>query len=244
MTIKHSIKQFALRQGIEIRRYDAAESADARFARQLAHHGIELVLDVGANDGGYGRLLRSLGYAGDIVSIEPLVDAHAALVAQAAADPRWFVAPRLALGDAAAEIEINVAGNSTSSSLLPMNALHERAAPQSRYQGRQKVNVQRLDAFEHPAIAPARRTLLKIDTQGYELPVLRGAEGLLSQLNGVQVELSVAPLYDGQALYREVVDFIVGRGFELWNLSPGFTDRASGRMLQFDGLFFRAPRRP
>jgi FkbM family methyltransferase len=239
MTIKHTIRQLALRAGIEVRRFNAAESAGARLGHQLRTHAVDLVLDVGANDGGYGRMLRQTGYRGDILSFEPLSAAHAALLLATAGDARWHVAPRGALGDADGEVTINIAGNSTSSSILPMGQLHADAAPTSRYQGQEVTALRRLDGIDHPALQSARSVLLKIDTQGYEMAVLRGAGALLQRIRGVQVELSVVPLYEGQPVFDQVLGFLRDQGFELWDVSPGFVDPQSGRMLQFDGMFYR-----
>lgn len=239
MTIAHRIRKLALKFGVELNRYNPAQSQDARMAGLLARHDIDLVLDVGANTGGYGQSLREIGYRGDILSFEPLEDAHAELSRVAAGDPRWHIAPRMAVGAANSEIVINVAGNSVSSSILPMHDAHEQAAPQSRYVGTPRAPMNRLDAIAHPVLASARSTLLKIDTQGYEMPVLHGAGDLLARLREVQLELSVIPLYEGQALYRETIGWLADRGFGLWNLVPGFLDESSGRLLQFDGVFFR-----
>ncbi len=238
MSIKHKIKALARKFGIQINRYNAAESQEARLFKLLSTHRIDVVLDVGANNGGYGRFLRKGGYQGDILSFEPLKEAHRALILAAAGDARWQVAPRVALGAEDGEIQINVAGNSTSSSVLPMRALHAEAAPQSRYVGVEQVPLMRLDSIRHPFLGQGRTIMLKIDTQGYEMSVLRGAEALLPYLRGVQLELSLAPLYEGQPLYREVIDWLSDRGFQLWNVIPGFVDRRSGRMLQMDGVFF------
>lgn len=239
MSIKHAMKMTALRFGLEVNRYDPVESAEARLFALLQHQRIDTVIDVGANDGGYGRLLRRGGFRGRIVSFEPLEAEHQALSAAARADGRWTVAPRMALGAQDTVVEIHVAGNSASSSILPMNRTHQEAAPESKYIGVQRVPVRRLDGLQHPALNDLGRCLLKIDTQGYEMDVLRGAEDRLQELAGVQLELSVTPLYDGQVLYHELIGWLQSRGFELWNVIPGFVDRASGRMLQFDGVFFR-----
>lgn len=239
MTIAHRIRKLALKFGIELNRYNPAQSQEARMARLLAHHGIDLVLDVGANTGGYGISLRETGFQGDILSFEPLEQAHAELTRAASTDARWHIAPRMAVGAEDGEIEINVAGNSVSSSILPMHDAHAQAAPQSRYVGSQRVPLSRLDSISHPVLASNRRTLLKIDTQGYEMSVLQGAKGLLPHIRGIQLELSIIPLYEGQTLYRETIEWLAGQGFELWNLIPGFLDESSGRLLQFDGIFFR-----
>ena len=136
-------------------------------------------------------------------------------------------------------LNIHVAGNSTSSSLLPMLQRHVDAAPQSAPVATEPVPVYRLDDIDHPQLKSAKRVLLKIDTQGYEMPVLRGASKTLERCAGLQVEMSIVPLYAGQALYRELIDYLDGVGFDLWGLLPGFVDPSSGRLLQMDGLFFR-----
>lgn len=240
MTILHSIKELALKAGVEVNWYNPAQSDIARLFQLLDSHKIDTILDVGANDGGYGDLLRRGGYKGAILSFEPLADAHAKLVQASSGDTEWQVAPRMAIGSSNGEIEINIAGNSTSSSILPMQALHETAAPQSRYVGTEKVPLNRLDEIVHPLIEQGKNILLKIDTQGYEMPVLDGAEVLLQRVRGLQLELSLVPLYEGQVLYKEMIDWLAGKGFELWSVMPGFVDQTSGRMLQMDGVFFRA----
>jgi FkbM family methyltransferase len=240
MTIKHELKNLAFRYGIEVKRYDPSVSSEARLFKLLETRAIDTVIDVGANDGEYGRLLRQRGYRRTIVSFEPLRDEHERLLAAAEGDRQWFVAPRMALGDETREIDINVAGNSCSSSVLPMNERHELAAPQSRYVGVQRVPMRRLDDVQHPAIDGGRSILLKIDTQGFEMPVLLGAPNLLQTICGLQLELSLTPLYAGQVLYLEMIHWLRERGFELWNVIPGFVEPASGRLLQVDGIFFRS----
>lgn len=239
MTIKHDLKLLVRRFGLDVGRYNPVESFEARLFRQLQVHTIDTILDIGANDGGYGRALRESGYDGRILSFEPLSEAHAKLQQTAAGDSLWAVAPRQAIGDLDGEIEINISGNSTSSSVLPMHDSHTEAAPQSRYIGSERVRISRLDSIDHPQIREGRSILLKIDTQGYEMPVLHGATNLLSRVVGVQLELSLVPLYQGQALYREIIDWLANRGFSLWSVIPGFTDLSTGRMMQMDGVFFR-----
>lgn len=239
MSIKNKVKQFALKFGVEMHWYNPAQSQDARLLKLLEYHGIDTVIDVGANDGGYGRFLREGGYKGSVLSFEPLADAHEKLSASAAQSKNWHVAPRMALGAEDGEVEINVAGNSTSSSVLPMAELHSSAESSSRYVGVQRVPLRRLESVEDEVIKQGKAILLKIDTQGYEMPVLKGSGALLDRVNGLQLELSLVPLYDGQILYREIIEWLDNKGFELWNVMPGFVDTRSGRMLQMDGVFFR-----
>lgn len=238
MTLLHTIKELALKAGVEVNWYTPKESDKARLFKLLDFHKIDTILDVGANDGRYGKLLRKGGYGGAILSFEPLSAAYAKLLRAAADDTAWHVAPRMAVGSTHGEIEINIAGNSTSSSLLPMKDLHKSAAPHSKYIGTEMVSICRLDEFAHPVLNHSNAILLKIDTQGYEMLVLEGAEKLLQKVVGIQIELSLIPLYDGQKLYLDVIEWLSQRGFDLWSVMPVFVDGNSGRLLQIDGIFF------
>lgn len=230
---------FLLRHGIRLERNNPNTSSELRLAKMLVAEQVDLVIDVGANSGQYARSLRSAGYSQRILSFEPLVSAHAALEAAARREEKWAVAERMAIGDHDGAVTINVAGNSASSSILDMLDSHRRAAPYSAYVGTEEVPVRRLDSVRHSFLDESIRPFLKVDTQGYESRVLAGAAGWLARVRGVQVELSLRPLYEGQVLWRGVIDSLEAAGFELWSLVPGFLDPATGRMLQCDGIFLR-----
>lgn len=233
---KHFARSIFHRAGIEVVRYPG-RLPGARRVRLLEHHGITVVFDVGANDGGYAAELREFGYQGKIVSFEPLTDAFARLARRSARDPGWLV-ENLGLGDTAGTLRINVAGNSTSSSILPMLESHLAAAPSSGYTGEQDITVFRLDdCFE--TYATGEKPFLKIDTQGFERQVLDGAIDSIQRIHGVQLEMSLVPLYAGTMLLNDSLDRMSTAGFELVSLEPGFTDLSTGRLLQADGIFMR-----
>jgi FkbM family methyltransferase len=237
------IKTLARGFGFDISRYRPDTHHDARYAHLLRTRDIHLILDVGANAGQYGSLLRSdFGYRGRILSFEPLTAAHAALTARAAADPLrlWEVAPRSALGAVNGTTTIHVAGNSVSSSILPMQPSHESAAPQSVGRGVEEITISRLDdVVRQRSISIDRHVLLKIDTQGYELEVLKGAAETVAAVGATQTEMSFQPLYGGQPLFDEVYAYLAERGFTVFDIIPGFSDPKSGRLLQADGIFVR-----
>lgn len=240
MFMSQAVKAWGRALGIDLRRYNARQSDEARFFCQLVNHQVDLVVDVGANDGGYGRALRRGGYTGSILSFEPLTDAHNKLERIASTYSRWYVAPRMALGNRQGECRINIAGNSRSSSMLSMDQRHLSAAPGSKYVGSEMVAVRRLDDVVHEVIERAEVPFLKIDTQGFEMPVLEGAMNVLERAIGVQLELSLTQLYEGQVLYEDIIRWLGVRKFSLWNVIPGFVDPTSGRLLQMDGVFFRS----
>ena len=239
MSLLSELRAVAKIFGIEVNRYNTAQSKAARIGVQLAYHEIDCILDVGANNGGYARFIRSAGFSGNIVSFEPQADAHQKLILASRADPAWHIAPRMALGYTESKMEINVSENSTSSSLLKVLPSHIESAPESKCIRTEQVDVHRLDTLGDSTINAARRIYLKIDTQGYEMPVILGAAGIMDRIVGVQLEMSVIPLYEGQSLYQDLLVWFSNAGFELWGVEPGFMNKTTGRMLQFDGIFFR-----
>lgn len=239
MTLRHRTRLALRKAGIDVARFPQA-SPDYQAFRALTSVSPDVILDVGANDGGYARQCRDFGYVGEIISFEPGADAFTRLEARSQGDPRW-AAHRLALGDGPGELTLHVTANAgASSSLLPMLPAHIEAEPSAFEASTELVPVQRLD--EWVASNPSRwpTMALKIDTQGYERSVLEGAGSLLvSSVASVQLELSLVALYEGSWLWREAVDWLDSKGFDLVGLTPGFTDARTGRLLQFDGVFER-----
>lgn len=231
------LKRAANAAGFDIRRLEPKRNNN--LIRGLEWFGVDLVFDVGANTGQFARELRSLGYAGRIVSFEPLTAEHIKLGEAAGGDPLWTVHDRCAIGEQDGECKINIAGNSGSSSVLPMLESHLSAAPGSAYVDVEKVPVCRLDTAAPPYLEKSQKPFLKIDTQGYEWHVLDGAAEILPRIAGVLCELSLIPLYEGQHLWLDVIKRLEDEGFTVWTKFGGFTDKRYGRTLQVDALFFR-----
>jgi FkbM family methyltransferase len=233
--IKFAVQRTLQSVGWEIKRFTLEEMS--QLARFLAIHKIDTVLDVGANIGQFATTLRLAGYPGKIISFEPQSKAYARLTAMAAKDAKWTVAPRCAVGAAQGEIEMNISDNSVSSSALPILEAHTGSAPASRYVGTETAPVIRLDDCD--LIPRTDRLFIKIDTQGFEQHVLDGAPELIKLARGAQMEMSLAPLYAGQADFMGLMAQMQKAGFDLWALNPGFADRETGRLLQADSTFFR-----
>lgn len=244
MTIRHQFRRFVQRRfGLNIMN-DPLRVHDslARTVQMLDYFNIDCVVDVGANDGGYASAIRSDGFSGRIISFEPLSKPFASLQKRAANDGCWDVY-QYAVGDATGDVTINIAGNSAlSSSILPMLNSHADAAPSSRYVDKETVRQDRLDCLlPELGVSADQRTFIKIDVQGYEAAVLDGASGLLRDggVFGMQLELSLIPLYEGAMTYRDGLDRVEAYGMSLMDVSPVFTDPTSGRLLQADAVFFR-----
>lgn len=237
--LKQGSKQLLHSMGIEAHRFHPGTSSLARLMSALNSFGIDLIIDVGANDGQFAIELRSGGYSGHIVSFEPLTSAHEKLLNKSRHDPQWDVHERCALGNSHDEIKINISGNSVSSSILPMLDAHSNAAPESIYQSSESSPQTTLDSVIAPYLEQSHSPLLKIDTQGYEWEVLDGACLTLPKVRGIIMELSLVPLYEGQRLWLESIERLEKEGFELWAMEPVFIDPLNGRTLQVDAMFFR-----
>lgn len=234
-----TVRRLARRLGVEIAGHRPATSAALRLRLLLDALGADLVIDAGAHTGQYGRWLRELGYDGRIISIEPQAAANARLRRVARRDPRWQVLPPLALGDADGAADLTIAADSESSSLAAALPALLAAAPAAAGVASERVPLRRLDSLAPALLARARAPFLKLDVQGYERRVLAGAARTLPLLRGLQLELSLAPLYAGEATLDEVAAELAGAGFALHGLTPGFTDPRDGRVLQVDALFAR-----
>jgi FkbM family methyltransferase len=239
MAFEHGLRRLMRSAGLDLHRHRPEASEAGRLASMLAAHDIDLVFDVGANTGQFAQSLRRSGYAGRIVSFEPLSTAHTRLLQASQGDAKWDIAPRAAIGDYEGEIEIHVAGNSVSSSVLAMLDSHASAAPDSAYMASERVRLSRLDTMARDYLVNNAVSFLKIDTQGYEDRVLDGAACLLNQVSGLQMELSLVPLYEDQKLFDTLLERLRALEFSIWAIWPGFHDPSSGRMLQVDVVFFR-----
>lgn len=236
--VKKTIQRLLRIAGVELRRVNPVQERIAAVKRLMDQAGVAGVLDIGANEGQFARQIRSAGWVGPIMSFEPLRDAHQVLSRLAASDPLWTVAPRTAIGAHRDTVKINVAGNSQSSSILPMLERHRATAPESAYVGTEEIGVLPLDE----AISQQNRAapyMLKMDVQGFESEVLRGAATTLENTAVIYCEMALQPLYEGEKLFYELCADIVGHGFRCAGLFNGHYDGSTGEVLQCDAVFVR-----
>ena len=237
---KRWIKAQFRRAGYELRRFDPTASAAARRLGAIRRGRVSLVVDVGANTGQYASDLRMFGYRGRIVSLEPLTEPFTALAARAAGDPAWEVM-KLAAGAAPCRMPMRVSANSASSSFLEATPLHVASEPGATPEGQEEVQVVRLDETLRDLAAPDERLMLKLDLQGFELPAIDGAAGLLTAVHVMELELSLAAMYEQQALLPEAMLRVMDLGFRCVGFDEAHTDPDTGHVLQVDGLFIRDP---
>lgn len=211
-------------------------------AASVEHHhvpfsdDIQTVLDVGASRGQFALFAAQRFPQARVISFEPLPGARATL--GDVLGGRVEVRP-VAVGAVAGTAELNVSAQDDSSSLLPIGRRQMTEFPGTERASTLEVPVVTLDE-ELSADLPGPR-LLKIDVQGLELDVLRGAGASLGLVDEAFIECSFVELYDGQAFADEVVEFLLGHGLRLAGVY-GISYAADGSAVQAD-FFFRRPSR-
>lgn len=216
--------------------------AASHLRRLFKLYDVDLVLDVGANVGQYRDFLRHhVGYTGWIASFEPAPDTFARLQASSRGDSRWKVF-QTALGAEPGTATFNISVASTLSSFHAPDFSQSDHAASKRETVRQiEVAVDTVDQLLPRLLEslPARHPYLKMDTQGFDLEVLRGAEHSLPFLAGLQFEGSVIPLYQNMPPFTDMLAYLTDRGFALSDMFPVTKDPAL-KLIEFDCVMVRA----
>lgn len=225
--------------------YPKWQEKDFHLARHIARlidkYAIDCVVDVGANRGQFGSFMRrSVGHCGSLVSIEPVAAAYQELAHRAAGDAKWL-AIQCALGAEAGRGQIHIARNDDMSSFLPLGSSAPPGfqVPASAVES-EEVEMRTLDAV-WAALAPRHkftRIYLKLDTQGFDLEVIKGGETALASVQALQIEMSVLPLYEGMPDYISALGELTRRGFVLSAVSPVHSDSRM-RIIEFDCVMVR-----
>jgi FkbM family methyltransferase len=232
----HSLLRSA---GIQASRISPYTNDQAALSAMLKHANVDLILDVGANVGQYAKERFAKGYKGRLVSFEPLSGPRSILVREAARYTHWDIADQCALGDHEGTVTLHVAEDSEASSVLQPTKSHLQYSSHAAEVGTEIVAMARLDRVAQPFLQDSQAPFLKIDVQGFEDQVLQGSTMILPKLVGLQIELSIVAMYDGQKLFPEMLSMINAMGFALHRMIPAWIEQRTGRWLQADGIFFR-----
>ena len=212
--------------------------APANLIEFLQSRAVDCVLDVGGNEGQFGRWLRNHGYGGRIISFEPISASYRMLLAESAGDGLWE-ARQFAIGEHSGNAVINVGANSALSSFLTATEV-ENVTPDDARSFKERsetVDVRTLDDF---AAELSGNIFLKSDTQGFERHVLEGAKTLMPRLCGVQLELPIVHLYHGTWTLAQALDYMRAKDFIISQIHPtNFADRDKVSLLEVDAIFRR-----
>jgi FkbM family methyltransferase len=159
-----------------------------------------------------GGRCRAIGFEPDERECERLRERYR--------DRPWVEIVAHALGAHAGPAMLHVTREPACSSLYqPLDDVidrHPRLEPQRRAAS-QEIGLVTLDDW-CAGSGVDRIDVIKLDTQGSELDVLRGAVRSLENVIAVQTEVEFNRMYEGQPLFADVDRFLRDHGFVLWHL--------------------------
>ena len=218
--VKDSVRRVSRSFGYDIvPLHDMKERDFALHLREvLARQEIDCVLDVGANAGQYHDFLRDkVQFDGPVISFEPASHHIEALRERSRGDRDWHI-EGYALGSSDGSMPIDVMVSDQFGSFR-----------------KEMVTVRTLDVVL-PVLQERigfDRPYLKIDTQGFDIEVLRGAGDSLPTVKALQAEASVIGIHKGMPQYVDIIRYLDERGFDITGLYPVSRDSAL-RLGEFD----------
>lgn len=199
------------------------------------------VFDVGAFQGDFARACHAAWPEAHVHCFEPLLpNPDETPAASSEAFVGWASWHEAAVGANPGTVTINSCEFIPSSSMLRMTDLHKQAFPYTRRHNSRMVYMVTLDEYADLLVADdARPALLKIDVQGYEREVLRGAQQLLDWISAVVLEVSWRELYVGAPNFETLNDMLTQAGFMwAWRVDE-LRHPKSNDLLQSDELWLR-----
>jgi FkbM family methyltransferase len=144
----------------------------------------------------------------------------------------------LALGSTAGKIDFYESNFSPTSSPLEMTEKQLSHFPESGVSKKIQVESVTLDEFsEHLELS--ENVLLKVDVQGYEIEVFKGAEQVLKKVKAVYVECSFVEYYKGQPVFDDVYNYLKSKGFFFVSIIGSLHGIKDAGPTQVDALFIR-----
>lgn len=195
------------------------------------------VIDIGANVGQFAIASANLFKDAQIYAFEPVPDTNRQLCQNIAKSPN-IKSYAIALGNEEGEVVFNVNSHSHSSSILPLAAAHTEAFPDAKEVQKITVKVTTLDRV-FADIKFTSPTLLKIDAQGYEGNILKGATETLKRVDMVLLEGSFKQMYEGEMLFSDILNLMAEKGFRFSRPVGWLSDPRTDEVLQMDALFVR-----
>ena len=235
--IRKLIRNFLKTRGYDIiKTYDVDASGKIKILPFLR---FKTVLDIGANQGQFLTEIFKSYPDLSFVSFEPLKEPYQKLLAFAK-DKKNITTFNVALGNEDKEATIYRNQYTPSSSLLKMNQSHKDAFPYTQNAVEETIRIRRLDDVvkENPALFNGP-FLMKIDVQGFEEQVLKGACDFLKKVDSIIIELNFEQLYENAPLFDDIYTLLKKEGFRYCGSIDQMKDPRTGAFLQADGLFKR-----
>ncbi|HLN55267.1 MAG TPA: FkbM family methyltransferase [Bacteroidales bacterium] len=205
-----------------------------RLAKMLPQQDF-LIVDIGGGIGASVILYRKYFPENHIIAFEPITENYNAIKSRIK-DLENIEVVNKALGNENSFIPMNIANRITSSSLLPLSADPGSEAFSEKNLGKSRdenIEVVRLDDFL--LTNPRDIGIMKIDVQGYEMNVLKGAEKTLERTKVIVLEANNHEGYSGAPKYYETDEFLRNHNFTLYDILPSIFEK--GKLKEWDVIY-------
>jgi FkbM family methyltransferase len=201
----------------------------APWSNLFAFCNIDMILDVGANNGQSYEAFRWAGFEGPICSFEPNPEVFKRL--ESKKGHQWQRLP-YALSSKSGHARFHLTDYDVAGSLhVPLGKL--------KVTGEISVQMYRLDELWEKQGFSARHAFLKIDTEGHDLEVVKGATGVLDRIQLIMVETSPTPRFQGEPPLPTVMNFMSDLGFHVCRVEKNSLSPAAGMDMALDIVFAR-----
>jgi FkbM family methyltransferase len=209
---------------------------DILILRQDIDFEPKTIIDIGAARGQWSQAARMVYPETQIYAFEPILESYKLMQVRMINDI-YFHAFNFGLADKNSKVTFGLNSFPDSSSILKMTEIHKKEFPFTEKEKLVEIDCFRLDSIpEMNIISPA---FLKMDVQGAELIVLKGAGKVLEQLQGIQLELNFETFYESQVNYKEIFDFMFSQNFKRFFQIGTLKSNNSNKILACDMVFLR-----
>lgn len=208
--------------------------ADRAIFRRLQQLGYDpqVVFDVGASNSGWSYYLHKVLSKAEFYLFEPLIDYsedYRNLMEEMLRVYPNFHLYKYALGEKNATVTMNVFEDVVSSSTL---TLPDVGQPTKPIEVPMLTLDQAIQQFDLP-----QPQVIKIDTQGNELAILKGASNTLAKVDVLFLETWLYRGYGTETpLLSEIANWLQPFNFELWDVGDGYRDHR-GILATLDCVF-------
>ena len=193
------------------------------------------MVDVGANDGQYARMLRhDVGFSGRIASVEPSSQAFDRLATAMDRDLRWE-GFNFALGDETGTVTLNVLESDDFTSIHQVSSYARTRFTRLDVIGQEAVTIHRLDEVFDDLAAGHDRVFVKADTQGHDIAVVSGLGE--RRAAALQIELSIRSIYEGTLGYLDAIRELEVSGYRPSAFFPVSRTADGLSIIEMDGVF-------
>jgi FkbM family methyltransferase len=169
--------------------YEMSRSKHGYFRHLFKNNKFDHLIDVGANRGQFLSFIRSAGYSGAATAFEPIAEYKEDI--ERIGNVRVFVN---ALGKARSSMDMNIYSSTDFSSFHSLNHRYTREYPSApAVKDTRRIDVLTLDELD----ISGSNIFLKVDAQGSDADVLRGASRTLERVGLLVLELPFLKIYDG-----------------------------------------------